>query len=88
MPPSASGAHLLGRDIAMIFQDPMTQPRTRASRSRFQLIESAARCTKAARARGAARARALELLREVEIPDAERRLDAYPHQLSGGMASA
>jgi len=34
----------------------------------------------------ARRARALELLRQVEIPDAATRLDAYPHQLSGGMA--
>ncbi len=34
----------------------------------------------------ALRSRALDLLRAVEIPDAERRLDAYPHQLSGGMS--
>ena len=32
------------------------------------------------------RARALELLQQVEIPDAAARLDAFPHQLSGGMA--
>ena len=42
-------------------------------------------CTRAA-ARRALRARALDLLRAVEIPDAERRLAAYPHQLSGGMS--
>ncbi len=36
--------------------------------------------------RGAARGRALELLRMVGIPDPERRLNAYPHEMSGGMA--
>src|SRR5204862_3879953 len=36
--------------------------------------------------RSVRRARALELLRQVEIPDAAARLDAFPHQLSGGMA--
>ena len=35
--------------------------------------------------RSAARARVLELLEMVGIPDARRRIDAYPHQLSGGM---
>src|SRR4029078_7662673 len=34
----------------------------------------------------ARRARALDLMKQVEIPDAAARLDAYPHQLSGGMA--
>src|ERR1700733_9128984 len=36
--------------------------------------------------RKAARARALEMLRAVQIPDRERRMNAYPHELSGGMA--
>jgi oligopeptide/dipeptide ABC transporter ATP-binding protein len=36
--------------------------------------------------RRAARERALDLLRQVSIPDPQRRLDAYPHELSGGMA--
>jgi peptide/nickel transport system permease protein len=36
--------------------------------------------------RGAARARALELLRMVGIPDPERRLKSFPHEMSGGMA--
>ena len=38
-------------------------------------------------ARGDARARAVELLTRVGIPSPERRLKAYPHELSGGMAS-
>ena len=36
--------------------------------------------------RKAARARALEMLKAVQIPDPERRMNAYPHELSGGMA--
>ena len=38
------------------------------------------------RSGGVRRAQALELLQQVEIPDAAARLDAFPHQLSGGMA--
>ena len=36
--------------------------------------------------RAAARARTIELLAEVGIPDPESRIDAYPHEFSGGMA--
>jgi peptide/nickel transport system ATP-binding protein len=71
-----------GNEIAMIFQDPMTSlnPVTRVGR---QLVE-AVRLHRDVSVR-AARARALELLKLVGIPHAERRIDDYPHQLSGGM---
>lgn len=74
---------LLGKDIAMIFQDPMTclNPCYTVA---YQLIETLR--VHEGGSRRALRARALELLRQVDIPDAESRLDAYPHQLSGGMS--
>ena len=74
---------LLGKDIAMIFQDPMTSLNPCFTVA-FQLMETL-KIHEGGNKR-ALRARALELLRAVEIPDAERRLDAYPHQLSGGMS--
>ena len=74
---------LLGKDIAMIFQDPMTSLNPCFTVA-FQLVETLR--IHEGGSRRALRARALELLKSVEIPDAERRLDAYPHQLSGGMS--
>ena len=74
---------LLGGDIAMIFQDPMTSLNPSFSVA-FQLMEAIGLHEGGSRA--ARRARALALLRAVEIPDAERRLEAFPHQLSGGMS--
>ena len=74
---------LLGRDIAMIFQDPMTSLNPCYTVA-FQLMETLRIHEGGGRA--ALRARALQLLRDVEIPDPERRLDAFPHQLSGGMS--
>jgi microcin C transport system ATP-binding protein len=70
-----------GDRIAMIFQEPMT------SLNPLHTIEKQVNETLRIHrglARAAARARTLELLRLVGLPEAERRLDAYPHQLSGG----
>lgn len=74
---------LLGKDIAMIFQDPMSSLNPCFTVA-YQLMETLR--VHEGGSKKALRARALELLKAVEIPDAERRLDAYPHQLSGGMS--
>ncbi|MBM6583485.1 ABC transporter ATP-binding protein [Microvirga sp. BT689] len=77
---SAEGV-VLGRDVGAVFQDPMT------SLNPLFTVES--QLTETMRAhlkldRAAARARALQLLKDVGIPEPQRRLKAYPHQLSGG----
>lgn len=73
---------MLGKDIAMIFQDPTTSLNPCFTVA-AQLIETL-RVHEGGSTTGL-RARALALLEQVNIADAERRLDAYPHQLSGGM---
>jgi len=72
-----------GKDISMIFQDPMTSLNPVVTVG-DQLIEAIQRHTDVSRKE--AGDRAIELLRQVRIPDAERRLDDYPHQMSGGMS--
>ena len=71
-----------GHEIAMIFQDPMTSlnPTLKIG---TQLTESLRRHLRMSK--GEARRRAVELLEEVHIPNAEQRLDDYPHRYSGGM---
>jgi len=71
-----------GREIGMIFQDPMSSLNPVATVEK-QIVEVLMTHTELGR--GQARARAHELLELVGMPDAARRLDAYPHQLSGGM---
>ena len=71
-----------GRDIAMIFQDPMTSlnPVLTVEEQMVETIQAHRTVSKAD-----ARARAIELLGMVGIPKPETRLKAYPHQFSGGM---
>ncbi|RTL00428.1 MAG: ATP-binding cassette domain-containing protein [Lysobacterales bacterium] len=74
---------LTGKDIAMVFQDPMSglDPCYTVG---FQIMETLA--VHEGGSRRARRQRARELLERVGIPDPASRLDAYPHQLSGGMS--
>ena len=71
-----------GKDIAMIFQDPMTAltPVYTIGWHIREQLQLHGEITKKA-----ARARAIELLDEVGIPDPSKRVDQYPHEFSGGM---
>jgi len=80
--PARALRKLRGRDIAMIFQEPMTSLNPVFSVG-DQIAEAA--MLHLGMAPGAARRRALEMLELVEIPAAKQRLGEYPHQLSGGM---
>ncbi|NIX78328.1 dipeptide ABC transporter ATP-binding protein [Microvirga terricola] len=77
---SAEGV-VLGRDVGAVFQDPMTSLNPLFT-VESQLTETMRSHLKLDRA--AARARALSLLEAVGIPEPERRIKAYPHQLAGG----
>ena len=73
---------LRGADLAMIFQDPLSSlnPVVPLGVQVAEVLQRHKRMK-----RGPARKRAVELLDKVGIPDPTRRLDEYPHQLSGGM---
>ncbi|HET8815491.1 MAG TPA: ABC transporter ATP-binding protein [Solirubrobacterales bacterium] len=72
-----------GNRISMVFQDPMTSFNP-VYRVGDQIVE-AIRAHRPQVSKDEARARVVELLESVGIGDAERRVDAYPHEFSGGM---
>jgi oligopeptide/dipeptide ABC transporter ATP-binding protein len=74
--------NIRGREIAMIFQDPMTSlnPTLKIGTQITEVLRRHLNMT-----RDEARKRAVELLEEVHIPNAASRLDDYPHRYSGGM---
>jgi peptide/nickel transport system ATP-binding protein len=71
-----------GREIAMIFQDPMTSlnPLQRIGRQIGEMLAAHTDLSPSA-----IRERSIGLLRQVRMPHPEQRVDDYPHQLSGGM---
>lgn len=80
--PPATLAQFRGKTVSMIFQEPMLalDPVYTVGQ---QIIEAIRRHEPVSKAE--ARARALALFEQVRIPSPERRLDAYPHEMSGGM---
>jgi peptide/nickel transport system ATP-binding protein len=71
-----------GKRIAMIFQDPLSSLHP-LYKIGWQIVEAIQAHEDVSR--GEARKRAIEALREVGIPSPEKRIDSYPHELSGGM---
>jgi peptide/nickel transport system ATP-binding protein len=73
---------LRGDRMSMVFQEPMT-----SLNPVFTVGDQIGEVLRLHRGlgRGAARARALQALRQVQMPAPERRLDAFPHELSGGL---
>ncbi|MCS7216746.1 MAG: ABC transporter ATP-binding protein [Candidatus Bipolaricaulota bacterium] len=71
-----------GKEIAMIFQEPMTSLNPVFTIG-YQIMEAIMLHQKVSKKE--ARRKAIEMLRQVGIPEPEQRVDEYPHQLSGGM---
>lgn len=80
--PAEDMRRIRGRQIGAIFQDPLTSLNPLYTVGQ-QIIETIQ--THLPLGAAEARARAVDLLKEVGIPAAERRIDHYPHQFSGGM---
>jgi peptide/nickel transport system ATP-binding protein len=80
--PEAEMRRIRGNDISMVFQEPMTSLNPVLTIGR-QITETIILHEGVSRADG--NKRALEMLRLVNIPEPERRLVQYPHELSGGM---
>jgi dipeptide transport system ATP-binding protein len=80
---AADRRRIAGKDIAMIFQEPMSSlnPCFNVGFQIGEALKAHLDLDRAARAK-----RVIELLGEVGIPDPARRVSAYPHQLSGGMS--
>jgi oligopeptide/dipeptide ABC transporter ATP-binding protein len=75
--------HVLGAEISLVFQDSMSalDPVKRVGNQIMEAIHAHQPGMRKQKARAAA----IELLKEVEVPNASRRIDDYPHQYSGGM---
>ena len=80
--PATAMRRLRGNDISMIFQEPMT-----SMNPVFRIGAQISAVLRLHRglSKEAARSATAELLRRVGIPEAERRMEEYPHQMSGGM---
>jgi peptide/nickel transport system ATP-binding protein len=80
--PQTEVQKIMGSEVAMIFQDPMS-----SLHPFYRIGDQIVEAIQAHRSIGnkAARQETIDMLRRVGIPAVERRVDAYPHQLSGGM---
>ena len=74
--------NIRGNEISMVFQDPMTSlnPTMKVGK---QIVEGLKRHKKISNSE--ARQIAIEMLKKVSVPQAEKRIDQYPHEFSGGM---
>jgi len=80
--PNAKMQALRGDSISMIFQEPMTSLNP-VYTIKFQITETILRHTGSSKS--AAAERAVEMLKLVGIPSPEKRINNYPHEMSGGM---